>query len=153
MSDFCISKTTHSNCIQGRWDISSAGHVEKGKTPLEAAYDEVAEELGIDLKSMRENDSCIFDGGLQYAFTIPAKQAPLGGCNAYEHVFFLVLNKNSELKLSLGTEEVTDVSWMESEKLMRSLRSDDDQFAPRTHDYVDAMEKHIKLIVEKRGIY
>jgi 8-oxo-dGTP diphosphatase len=127
--------------LAGRWDISSAGHIEAGKSPLEAAHAEVAEELGIDLKSTH-----IFNRGLQHAFVIPAEQAPLGGCNAYEHVYFLHLNENSELKLSLGTEEVTEVTWMDSAKLIESLRSGDDNFAPRSKQYVVAMEKYINTM-------
>ena len=98
------------------------------------------------MKTLENGSNNIFNGGLQLAFVIPAEQASLGGCNAYEHVFFLRLNENSVLELSLGTAEVTDVTWMESEKLIRSLRSCDDQFAPRTAQYVDAMEDHINAI-------
>ena len=131
----------------GRWDISSAGHIEAGKSPLETAYAEIAEELGVDLKTL-ESNSNIFNGGLQFAFIIPAEQTNLGGCNAYEHVFFLRLNEKSELKLSLGTAEVTDVTWIESEKLISSLRSCSNQFAPRTEQYVDAMEAQFKAMFQ-----
>lgn len=64
-------------------------------------------------------------------------------------MYFLALNENSDLKLSLGTEEVTDVSWMESEKAIDFLRSGDDKFAPRSKPYVDAMEKYIKSTLKK----
>ena len=128
----------------GRWDISSAGHIEAGKSPLETAYTEVAEELGIDL----QGNTNIFNGDLQCAFIIPAEQLPLGGCNAYEHVYFLALNEDSDLKLSLGTEEVTDVSWMETEEVIKLLRSGDEKFAPRSKQYVDAMERYIKITLK-----
>ena len=131
---------------EGRWDISSAGHIEAGKSPLEAAYSEIAEELGIDLQSIEESNNTLFNGGLQFAFIIPAEQALMGGCNAFEHVYFLVLNENSDLKLSLGSEEVTDVAWMDCKKLLQSLRSRDDKFAPRTLDYVNAMEEYTNRI-------
>jgi isopentenyldiphosphate isomerase len=135
----------------GRWDISSAGHIEAGKSPLEAAHSEIAEELGIDLKSQYDENNK-WNGGLQYAFTIPAEQAPIGGCNAFEHVYFLVLDEKSELKLSLGTEEVTEVAWMECESLMESLRAEDEGFAPRTKRYVDALEKYINTLFDKNDV-
>jgi 8-oxo-dGTP pyrophosphatase MutT (NUDIX family) len=107
------------------------------------------EELGIDLNSIEDTEANIFNRGLQHAFIIPAEQAPLGGCNAYEHVYFLHLNESSELNLSLGTEEVTDVAWMESAKLIESLRSGDDNFAPRSKQYVMAMEEYINTMDEQ----
>ena len=144
------AQTSYLNVVLlGRWDISSAGHIEAGKSPIEAAYAEVAEELGVDLKLIGDRDDTIINGSLQYAFIIPAEQAPLRGCNAYEHVYFLCLKDKSELKLSIGTEEVTDVTWMDSEKLIESLRSKSDEFAPRTAQYVDAMEKYIIKLSDK----
>ncbi|KAL7475234.1 LOW QUALITY PROTEIN: hypothetical protein ACHAW6_001157 [Cyclotella cf. meneghiniana] len=133
-----------------RWDISSAGHIEAGKSSLEAAHCEIAEELGIDLRSIGEHDkSNMLNGGLRHAFTIPAEQAPLGGCNAFEFVYFLILRRNSNPKLSLGAEEVTEVSWMDVGEVIQALRSGNDKFAPRTKDYVNAMEKYIQTLFDK----
>jgi isopentenyldiphosphate isomerase len=81
--------------------------------------------------------------GLQHAFTIPAEQSQLGGCNAYEHVFFLPRKKN-ETVLSLGTEEVSEVSWVEIIKLLDALENGDDRYAPRTKQYVDAMRAFLE---------
>lgn len=136
--------------FSGRWDISSAGHIEAGKSSLEAAHCEIAEELGIDLRSIGEHDkSNMLNGGLRHAFTIPAEQAPLGGCNAFEFVYFLILRRNSNPKLSLGAEEVTEVSWMDVGEVIQALRSGNDKFAPRTKDYVNAMEKYIQTLFDK----
>ncbi|KAL3777646.1 hypothetical protein HJC23_005512 [Cyclotella cryptica] len=134
----------------GRWDISSAGHIEAGKSPLDAAYCEIAEELGIDLRAMGEDDKHkMWNGGLRHAFIIPAEQAPIGGCNAFEFVYFLILSNDSSPKLSLGTEEVMDVSWMDAWEVIQALRSRNDEFAPRTKDYIDAMEKCIQTFFNK----
>eukprot|EP00984_Skeletonema_dohrnii_P007823 scaffold2882_cov132-Skeletonema_dohrnii-CCMP3373.AAC.2 len=119
----------------GRWDISSAGHVEKGKSILETAQCELAEELGITANA----------GELQYAFTIPAEQTPLGGCNAFEHVYFL--HGNSETKMSLGMEEVSGVSWVSASKLLAALQNGDDNYAPRTKQYCEAMGSFLKKML------
>ncbi|KAL7493689.1 hypothetical protein ACHAWT_003839 [Skeletonema menzelii] len=119
----------------GRWDISSAGHVEKGKSLLETAQCELAEELGITVDT----------GDLKFAFIIPAEQTPLGGCNAFEHVYFL--HGNSETSLSLGVEEVSGVSWVSASKLLAALAKGDDNYAPRTEQYCRAMGSFLEKML------
>jgi 8-oxo-dGTP pyrophosphatase MutT (NUDIX family) len=65
--------------------ISSAGHLDAGADPRETAVREVMEELGLAIKP----DS------LEFALTCPAEQAPFGGCNAYEHVYFFFKKENN----------------------------------------------------------
>ena len=145
--EFCVV------LVLGRWDISSAGHIEAGKSPLDAAHCEIAEELGIDLRSIGEHDKrSMLHGGLRHAFTIPAAQAPLGGCNAFEFVYFLIFSRNSNPTFSLGTEEVTEVSWMDVGEVIQALRTRNDEFAPRTKDYVNAMEKYIQTLFDKEYV-
>lgn len=119
-----------------KWDISSAGHVEKGKSILETAQAELAEELGITVGAEE----------LQYAFTIPAEQAPLGGCNAFEHVYFL--HGNSETKMSLGMEEVSGVTWVQAAELLSALTEGDDNYAPRTEQYCEAMGSFLQMMLK-----
>lgn len=121
----------------GRWDISSAGHVEAGKSLGETCRLELAEELGLDDVSGSE---------LSLSFVVPAEQSQLGGCNAYEHVYFLVRDK-SGAQFALGTAEVSEVTWMPASEVLGSLRSGDDCYAPRTSQYVDAMEKELGKIL------
>mmetsp|Transcript_31099 Transcript_31099/g.66208 ORF Transcript_31099/g.66208 Transcript_31099/m.66208 type:complete len:229 (+) Transcript_31099:55-741(+) len=126
----------------GRWDISSAGHVEAGSASLEeTARSELAEELGIEVEASE----------LSLSFVIPAEQAPLGGCNAYEHVYFLVREGWSEARstrrFALGAAEVSEVSWTPARELLLALRASDDGYAPRTGRYVDAMEEELTLIL------
>jgi isopentenyldiphosphate isomerase len=109
--------------------------VEKGKSIIETAQCELAEELGITADAAE----------LQHAFTIPAEQKPLGGCNAYEHVYFL--HGNSETKMSLGTEEVSGVSWVPASKLLVALANGDDNYAPRTKQYCEAMGSFLEKML------
>lgn len=117
----------------GRWDISSAGHVEAGKSLPETARLELAEELGMEIPSSQFEN---------VAFVIPAEQAGAGGCNAYEHVYFL-LREASSTRFALGTSEVTDVSWVPAREVLAALRAVDEGYAPRTAGYVDAMEEEL----------
>ena len=123
----------------GRWDISSAGHVEADTSLICTAQLELAEELGID--NVTEDE-------LKLAFVIPAKQADMGGCNAYEHVYFLVRGDNTKEQFALGTAEVSEVAWMPVQEVLTALRNVDDGYAPRTQQYVDAMEKELHNILE-----
>ena len=75
-------RSPHKDTFPNRWDISAAGHIEAGTTDSKAtAVREVQEELGLDNITV---ESLIF------AFTCPAEQAPIGGCNCYEDCYFLI---------------------------------------------------------------
>ena len=113
--------------------------MEKGKSIIETAQCELSEELGLTADA----------GDLQYAFTIPAEQKPLGGCNAYEHVYFL--HGNSETELSLGMEEVSGVSWIPASKLLAALANGDDNYAPRTKQYCEAMESFLEKMLKNNS--
>jgi hypothetical protein len=114
------------------------------------------------------------------AFIIPAQQSHLGGCNAFEHVYFLlrcrnvgadnvtddddkdgratttndirnINNDRARLKsagqFSLGSAEVSEVLWRPVHEVLDALRSGDENYAPRTREYVDAMEKELDRIL------
>ncbi|KAL7465360.1 hypothetical protein ACHAXS_005688 [Conticribra weissflogii] len=147
----------------GRWDISSAGHMEAGKGSFETACLELAEELGVVIDPKIDSSTATRTWGghqnhvkdrLQYAFTIPAEAAPLGGCNAYEHVYFLVRDnaKDDEYndceEYSLGKEEVSEVLWVPSVQVVSALRSGAKEYAPRTKKYVELMEEELWKIFE-----
>ena len=113
---------------------------------METALAELAEELGLADVDADE---------LNLAFVIPAEQASLGGCNAYEHVYFITLNKgdgsgddgNDTQQFALGTAEVSEVAWMSIKQVLRALRAGDDEYAPRTKEYVNEMEKELDKIL------
>jgi isopentenyldiphosphate isomerase len=123
----------------GRWDISSAGHVGASSGgPTRTAMSELAEELGMD--DVNESE-------LDLAFIIPAEQASMGGCNAYEHVYFLVRDgMGGGETLSLGEAEVSEVAWKPAKEVLDALRKGDGGYAPRTAGYVDAMEGELDKI-------
>jgi len=110
-----------------RWDISAAGHIEAGSDARETAVRETAEELGIHT----ESDS------LEYAFVCPAEQASWGGCNAYEHVFFLRRSKKDS-EFAIGSAEVTSVKWMYIDDLKMAWGHKDEAYVPRVEQYKEA---------------
>lgn len=144
-------RSEHKDTFPGRWDISAAGHIEAGNSNLNTAQSELAEELGVDLTTMNaEEKNNTWDGGLKYAFTIPAEQAPLGGCNAYENVYFLKLNDTDGDDIDhfkLGEAEVSGIAWKPCIEVLRALNAEDQGYAPRTKQYVTAMEKELRRIL------
>ena len=122
--------------------ISSAGHVEANHSITRTAQLELAEELGLD--NITEDE-------LQLSFIIPAEQSNMGGCNAYEHVYFLILNSNNETnsisQFALGIAEVSEVAWKPVKDVLNALRNNDEEYALRTQQYVDAMEKELNRIL------
>ena len=72
---------------------------------------EIAEELGINVDPKQ----------LTYAFTCAAKQADMGGCNAYEDVYFMHGDSSKDVAKSfplLGKSEVDQVAWFSWEALV-----------------------------------
>lgn len=112
-----------------RFDISSAGHLEAGaKDARETAVKEVMEELG--LVAVEPND-------LEFLFVCPAEQAPWGGCNAYEHVYLLTVNRE-ECQFAIGSAEVTSVKWMPIDELKTAWENGDEAYVPRVEQYKEA---------------
>jgi isopentenyldiphosphate isomerase len=72
---------------------------------------EIAEELGINVDPKQ----------LTYAFTCAAKQADMGGCNAYEDVYFMHGDSSKDVAETfplLGKAEVDQVAWFSWEALV-----------------------------------
>lgn len=78
---------------------------------------------------------------LDFAFTVPARQADVGGCNCFEDVYFL--ERPSGTTMAIGEAEVTAVSWMAIAELGKKLRAGDEDIVPRDPVYVDAFFAHL----------
>ena len=129
-------RSPNKDTFPNRFDISAAGHVEAGVlNSRETAVRELAEELGIDdIQNPNEE--------LKFAFTCPAEQAGLGGCNCYEDVYFLERSEE-QCHVKLGKAEVTAFKWMPIQKLERVLRDRDDEYVPRVDQYLDAFFQYL----------
>ena len=120
-------RSASKDTFPSRWDISAAGHIEVDCDPLTTAVRELAEELGID-NIERE--------AFKFGFICPAEQKGWGGCNAYEHVYFVEVDSAS-CPMNVGGAEVTDVKWIAIEELEQKLRQRDDEYVPRVDAYIE----------------
>ena len=60
----------------------------------------------------------------------------------------MVRDDTTKEQFALGTAEVSEVAWMPVQEVLTALRNVDDGYAPRTQQYVDAMEKELNKILE-----
>mmetsp|Transcript_2338 Transcript_2338/g.6458 ORF Transcript_2338/g.6458 Transcript_2338/m.6458 type:complete len:199 (+) Transcript_2338:285-881(+) len=116
----------------GRWDISAAGHIETNDDSKETACREVQEELGLVIQPHQ----------IDRAFTCPAEQAPIGGCNCFEDVYFLAVQE-ATCKFELGTAEVDAYCWLPIDELRAAWQRQDEKYVPRVEHYKDAFFRHL----------
>lgn len=134
-------RSPNKDTFPNRWDISAAGHIEFGGESRETAVREIAEELGIQCSEEE----------LIYGFTCPAEQAPLGGCNCYEDVYFISRNKG-ELNFAIGEAEVSDVTWILIGDLRNALDDGKEEFVPRVRKYRNAFFTKLSTICLDYGL-
>ena len=148
-------RSPHKDTFPNRWDISAAGHIENGADSKETAIRELAEELGVEdassstdslttgeqqnQESSQPSSSTTLPG-ITFAFTCPAEQAPWGGCNCYEDVYFLQRDKES-CKFAIGEAEVTAVKWIKIDELRARWEANHPDYVPRVPKYREAFFK------------
>ena len=111
----------------GTWDVSSAGHVSSGESPVEAAKKELLEELG-----MRAAD-----GDLLPLFCVATSSTQHGGLfldNEISEVF-LVRKNIGIADLTLQYSEVTSARFFPLNTLHLLTESTDPAFAPHPEEY------------------
>lgn len=126
----------------GKWDISSAGHMQAGDEPLESALREMSEELGIEAQ--------------------PGELTPIGNFRIdtagefygrpfinREYVFSYVYEKPVDTaKLVLQPEELADAAWFPlGETIERVLKNDDELCI--SYDGIALLKKYAEALGEK----
>lgn len=109
------------------WDISSAGHISAGETPLQAAMRELREELGLIVA--RED--------IGHLFVIRGIRNVLKNGTYINHEIndvYLVRIKGMPI-LKLQDEEVAEVKWVPWRELERIVESNDPAFVRHTEEY------------------
>ena len=121
-----------------KWDISVAGHVDAGETPLQAAKREFHEELGIPWDLGEIDYDCMLKSG-----TIENNQP------SKEFLYLYFVNKKIDLsKLNLPKYEVADVKYMPYDEFIAEFMKDDNEFIPYPRHYKQAVWKGLEQIVQ-----
>jgi isopentenyl-diphosphate Delta-isomerase len=114
------------------WDVSVAGHISAGETPVEAALREAQEELGV----------VLVPAECRYLFTIAEQVALNNGSyldNEYHHVFLVEKDLDvRDLKFSDG--EVAEVKFVALEVLQTDLATGPGSFVPHQEEYQKLFE-------------
>ncbi|HEY5221177.1 MAG TPA: NUDIX domain-containing protein [Candidatus Paceibacterota bacterium] len=110
------------------WDISCAGHISAGETPLQAAVREAKEELNV----------IVDEQDLEYLFTINSPRVVLNNGAYIDHEFqdIYLLKLDDDIPgFKLQTEEVAETKWVPWRELQSVIRSGDITFVPHQEEY------------------
>ena len=127
-------KKSHPN----QWDISAAGHVSAGDSPIDAAIREFHAELGI-LLSEKE---------INYLFEVRAN-AVLNNGTFFEREIndvYLVKKDLDTLKMRLQEEEVAEVKYIPWKELKKEIQEENPEFVRHPMEY----EKLFALLRDMR---
>lgn len=114
-----------------RWDMSCAGHVDAGETPVQGAIREAKEEIGIDVTE----DEC------KFIFEYVEDR-----CGELGQVFFIRQDKEID-EFSIDKEEVAKIKWVSIEEFKDIFYSD--KWVPCNNDYKDRIVEEFKKLFEK----
>lgn len=115
-------RSQNKDSFPGRFDTSSAGHIQAGDEPLQSAIRELGEELGI----VAEKDDLEFAG----RFTIDFEKEFHGKLFKDSEIAFVYVYTNpvDETKLVLQEEEVEAVEWFDIEEIMEECGRHNQKF-------------------------
>lgn len=129
------SKLTWPNC----YDISAAGHIDLGETPLQAALREIKEEIGL---NVAEADLKCFGVSRDYMV------APTGAIeNEFRWLYTLQLT--TEASFTLQSAEVADVEWMPLSLFKTACGGE--QFVPHPKRYYDRVVEAIEAAAQREA--
>ena len=129
-------RSSAKDTFPGLWDISVAGHISAGETPLDGALREIKEEIGTDADA-RE---------LEYLTTIHMEYPyPQRGWTNREHCYVYLMNKNLNLaKLVLQKEEVEAVRFFSPREFSELIKADRGIIVPHDNYYGMILEAIVK---------
>ena len=108
------------------WDISVAGHLSAGDTPITATLREIEEEIGLTITTE----------SLQFLKTIKNSKQPSKTIldNEFNHLFLCCVNINTQ-QLKLQPEEVAAVKLLSISEFKNQLQNNYSEFAPHGMKY------------------
>ena len=112
-----------------RYDISAAGHIDLGETPLTAALRETQEEIGLDVTQGELAEVAVHrahlktdDGSIE---------------NEFQWIYLLELSALADFNLQAN--EVSAVEWLDLEEFKRAVRGTSEQYVPHGPTYFEAV--------------
>ena len=115
-------RAMNKDSFPGKFDTSSAGHIQAGDEPLESAIRELEEELGI--KASGHELEHIGKFHIEFDKVFNGRMF-----KDRETAYVYVYRKNVDIeKLVLQEEEITKVQWFDVRKLDELLKNRDDRF-------------------------
>ena len=138
--DIMLQKRSASkDTFPGLWDISVAGHISAGETPLQGALREINEEIGLD----------VTPDMLEYLTTIHMEYPyPACGWINREHCYVYLMKADFDpMELNLQKEEVEQARFFTPEEFAGMIKADRGKIVPHENYYdtiLDAIvKKHI----------
>jgi isopentenyl-diphosphate delta-isomerase len=126
------------------WDVSIAGHIAAGKTPLETVVEEAQEELGLTVnpKDLK------FLGNVNYE---DIQEPGHWHHRVYLWIYALKQDDLDLSKLELEEAETADVKWLALDQLKKDLDNPTmaNQYSPTRHSYDTAIVKIPELLGAK----
>ena len=120
-----------------KWDISVAGHVDAGESPLQAVQREYQEELGINWDLGNLESGTILKSG-----TIENNQP------AKEFLYLYFVKKDIDIaKLNLPKNEVADVKYIPYDEFITEFMKDKNDFIPYSREYKEAVKQGLDKVV------
>ena len=115
-------RSAEKDSFPGRFDTSSAGHIQAGDEPRESALRELKEELGIEA----EKEDLDFAGTFRIQYDLEFHGKPF---RDNEVAFVYVYRKNvDETRLVLQTEELECTEWLDLEETYQACLARDQKF-------------------------
>ena len=120
------------------WDISVAGHIDAGESPLEGALREIREEIGI----------CVNEKDLEYAYTVRMEYPyPARGWINREHCYVYLLCVDCDADaLTLQKEEVEDARFFTLDQFRSMTHADRGMMVPHENYYEHIIDTIVKKI-------
>jgi len=122
-------RATNKRTWPNHFDISAAGHIDLGETPLTAAIRETKEEIGIDVV-----ESKLKLISVQRAFMVANNNAIE---NEYQWLYLLDLPEDTDFIMQ--EKEVTSVEWKPLETFKSETRNNNDLYVPHGCLYFDTV--------------
>lgn len=122
-----------------KWDISVAGHVSAGESPLQALQREYHEELGLVWDFGDINEECILKSG-----TIENNQP------AKEFLYLYFIKKDIDLtKINLPKDEVAEVRYIPYIEFIDEFMKQKNEYIPYPENYKEAVKNGLEKIIKK----